>query len=46
MVEIKSNYKYGRFLKIFIPLIIFLSIIYLLQSGYKTGQWLYEFLQN
>jgi|GEM_PF-6281261 len=46
MAEIKSNYKCDRFLKIFIPLIIFLSIIYLLQSGYKTGQWLYEFLQN
>lgn len=39
----KLKYNTGnQFIKILIPMIILLAIIYLLKSGYKTGQYLYE----
>lgn len=43
MEKLKPNSGH-QFIKILIPMIILLSIIYLLKSGYKTGQWLYEFI--
>lgn len=46
MENTQSEIKKNQFLKILIPMIIFLSIIYLVQSGYKTGQLLYDFIHN
>ncbi len=31
-----------KFMKILLPMIIVLSIIYIAKSGYNTGQWLYD----
>ncbi|MFT3908532.1 MAG: hypothetical protein QM737_03850 [Ferruginibacter sp.] len=42
----REDKRIATFMKILIPLVVVLAIIYLAKSGYKAGHWLHEWVNK